>query len=76
MTKINWFFSFQDYPTLPQLDGGHISKIGEEIICEISNFKFIQRFVKVMNIFIEHCATSPVYVDFDVTPVILYVCEW
>jgi len=57
------------------LDGGHIGKVGEETTCDIGGFKFTQGFAKVTNTFIGRCATSPVHVDFDVTPVILYVCE-
>ena len=52
-----------------------MDKVGEEITCDIGGFKFTQGFAKVTNTFIGRCATSPVHVDFDVTPVILYVCE-
>ena len=52
-----------------------MGKVGEETTCDIGGFKFTQGFVKVTNTFIGRCATSPVHVNFDVTPVILYVCE-
>ena len=52
-----------------------MSKIREEITCDIGNFKFMQGFVKVMNTFIRRCAISPIYMDFDITPVILYIYE-
>src|SRR4051812_28678446 len=52
-----------------------MGKVGEETTYDIGDFKFIQGFAKVMNTFIRYYATSPVHVNFDITLVILYVCE-
>ena len=52
-----------------------MSKIREETTYDISDFKFIQGFAKVTNIFIGYYTISPVYINFDVTPMILYVCD-